>query len=222
MSEHGRTRVLLVDDDVRIGRALGLALGDEGVDVDAVHTGEQALVVALDEISLVRATVVREEAGAEEVRHVGDGVGERGGFLERLREGTWAAHILEHVVIELHGMAGVPEGFDVDMLLELLVPEFDLGTEATAKFPYPGSPEFILGICNSLQLSLAGVNHLNALVDPVVITILGPGDCRAAHDQENQQYADHEGIPSRCWRAGSHCKRMLSVIRCSGIRWRIL
>ena len=39
------------------------------------------------------------------------GVGERGGFLERLREGTWAAHILEHVVIELHGMAGVPEGF---------------------------------------------------------------------------------------------------------------
>ncbi|MBT0960466.1 cyanophycin synthetase [Denitromonas iodatirespirans] len=39
------------------------------------------------------------------------GVGERGGFLERLREGTWAAHILEHVVIELHGMVGVPEGF---------------------------------------------------------------------------------------------------------------
>lgn len=39
------------------------------------------------------------------------GVGERGGFLERLREGTWPAHILEHVVIELHGMAGVPEGF---------------------------------------------------------------------------------------------------------------
>ena len=56
----------------------------------------------------------------------------------------------------------VPEGFDVDMLLELLVPEFDLGTEATAKFPYPGSPEFILGICNSLQLSLAGEdNELN-------------------------------------------------------------
>lgn len=46
MSEHGRTRVLLVDDDVRIGRALGLALGDEGVDVEAVHTGEQALVSA--------------------------------------------------------------------------------------------------------------------------------------------------------------------------------
>ena len=27
------------------------------------------------------------------------GVGERGGFIERLREGTWAAHILEHIVL---------------------------------------------------------------------------------------------------------------------------
>ena len=26
------------------------------------------------------------------------GVGERGGFIERLQEGTWAAHILEHIV----------------------------------------------------------------------------------------------------------------------------
>ncbi len=39
------------------------------------------------------------------------GVGERGGFLQRLREGTWAGHILEHVVIELQNMAGVQTGF---------------------------------------------------------------------------------------------------------------
>lgn len=38
-----RTRVLVVDDDVRIGQALGLALDDEGFDVEAVLTGEQAL-----------------------------------------------------------------------------------------------------------------------------------------------------------------------------------
>lgn len=43
-----RPRVLLVDDDVRIGQALGLALDDEGFDVDAVHTGEQALERAGD------------------------------------------------------------------------------------------------------------------------------------------------------------------------------
>ena len=43
-----RPRVLLVDDDVRIGQALGLALDDEGFDVDAVHTGEEALERAGD------------------------------------------------------------------------------------------------------------------------------------------------------------------------------
>ncbi len=39
------------------------------------------------------------------------GVGERGGFLQRLEEGTWAGHILEHVVIELLNLAGLPTGF---------------------------------------------------------------------------------------------------------------
>jgi cyanophycin synthetase len=39
------------------------------------------------------------------------GVGERGGFLQRLVEGTWAGHILEHAVIELLNLAGMPTGF---------------------------------------------------------------------------------------------------------------
>jgi cyanophycin synthetase len=39
------------------------------------------------------------------------GVGERGGFLQRLREGTWPAHILEHVMIELQTLAGMQTGF---------------------------------------------------------------------------------------------------------------
>lgn len=39
------------------------------------------------------------------------GVGERGGFLLRLREGTWAGHILEHVAIELQNLAGMRTGF---------------------------------------------------------------------------------------------------------------
>jgi len=39
------------------------------------------------------------------------GVGERGGFLERLREGTWPGHILEHVTIELQNLAGMQSGF---------------------------------------------------------------------------------------------------------------
>lgn len=39
------------------------------------------------------------------------GVGERGGFIERLREGTWAGHVLEHVVIELLNLGGMATGF---------------------------------------------------------------------------------------------------------------
>jgi cyanophycin synthetase len=39
------------------------------------------------------------------------GVGERGGFLQRLQDGTWAGHVLEHVVIELLNRAGLPTGF---------------------------------------------------------------------------------------------------------------
>ena len=37
--------------------------------------------------------------------------GVRGGFLQRLKEGTWAAHILEHVTLELQNLAGMRTGF---------------------------------------------------------------------------------------------------------------
>ncbi|AJP47470.1 cyanophycin synthetase [Rugosibacter aromaticivorans] len=37
--------------------------------------------------------------------------GEHGGFLKRLEEGTWPAHILEHVTLELQNLAGMPGGF---------------------------------------------------------------------------------------------------------------
>lgn len=39
------------------------------------------------------------------------GIGQPGGFLERLREGTWAGHILEHVVLELQNLSGMQTGF---------------------------------------------------------------------------------------------------------------
>src|ERR1700680_3026983 len=38
-------------------------------------------------------------------------VGERGGFFERLRRGTYQAHILEHVALELQSLAGTDVGF---------------------------------------------------------------------------------------------------------------
>jgi len=36
---------------------------------------------------------------------------ERGGFLKRLDEGTWPAHIMEHVTLELQSLAGLSGGF---------------------------------------------------------------------------------------------------------------
>jgi hypothetical protein len=38
-------------------------------------------------------------------------VGERGGFVTRLRRGTYAPHVLEHVALELQDMAGHEVGF---------------------------------------------------------------------------------------------------------------
>ncbi len=39
------------------------------------------------------------------------GIGERGGFVQRLQQGTYAAHILEHVTLELQNLAGMQTGF---------------------------------------------------------------------------------------------------------------
>ncbi len=36
---------------------------------------------------------------------------ERGGFLRRVKEGTWPCHILEHVTLELQNLAGMHGGF---------------------------------------------------------------------------------------------------------------
>jgi cyanophycin synthetase len=38
-------------------------------------------------------------------------IGERGGFFQRLRTGTWMGHILEHVTLELQSLAGTPVGY---------------------------------------------------------------------------------------------------------------
>ena len=39
------------------------------------------------------------------------GIGEPGGFMQRVREGTWPGHILEHVTLELQNLAGMQSGF---------------------------------------------------------------------------------------------------------------
>jgi cyanophycin synthetase len=38
-------------------------------------------------------------------------VGKRGGFFERVEEGTWMGHVIEHIALELQTMAGMDTGF---------------------------------------------------------------------------------------------------------------
>ncbi|HEX2059764.1 MAG TPA: cyanophycin synthetase, partial [Thermoanaerobaculia bacterium] len=37
--------------------------------------------------------------------------GVRGGFLSRLESGTWLGHVMEHVALEIQGLAGIDVGF---------------------------------------------------------------------------------------------------------------
>ena len=54
--------------------------------------------------------------------------GERGGFLRRVEEGTWPAHILEHVTLELQTQAGQRTSFGWAIMLTTSSP-----TEIIAK-----------------------------------------------------------------------------------------
>jgi cyanophycin synthetase len=38
-------------------------------------------------------------------------VGEEGGFIMRMQEGTWLGHVVEHVALELQTLAGMDTGF---------------------------------------------------------------------------------------------------------------
>ena len=35
----------------------------------------------------------------------------KGGFFERVKEGTWIGHVIEHIAIEIQSLAGIPVGF---------------------------------------------------------------------------------------------------------------
>lgn len=38
-------------------------------------------------------------------------VGTPGGFFERVREGTWMGHVIEHIALEIQTLAGMDTGF---------------------------------------------------------------------------------------------------------------
>jgi len=96
--------------------------------------------------------------------------GERGGFLRRLHEGTWPAHILEHVCVELQALAGAPNaGFgraretSTPGVYRVVVCAFQ---EQTARAALAAARELVMAAIEDRPFDLAGtVAELRALND---------------------------------------------------------
>lgn len=103
------------------------------------------------------------------------GIGERGGFLERLREGTWPGHILEHVTIELQNLAGMQSGFgkaretSVRGIYKVVVRSRN---ETVSRAALHAARDLILAAMQDKPYDVAAiVVHLNEMVDSLC---LGP------------------------------------------------
>jgi cyanophycin synthetase len=98
------------------------------------------------------------------------GVGEPGGFILRLREGTWLAHVLEHVAIELQNLAGSRVGFgkarqtaEGSGIYKVAVRARD---EHVGRAAVAAARELILAAVDDLPFDLAGtVARLQELAD---------------------------------------------------------
>jgi len=103
------------------------------------------------------------------------GVGERGGFIERLHEGTWAAHILEHVVLELQNLAGMRTGFGKTRKAaepSLYKMAFRTRQEQVGRAALETGRELLMAAINDTPFDLAArVAELTGLVDSLC---LGP------------------------------------------------
>src|SRR5258708_5261735 len=125
-------------------------------------------------------------------------IGERGGFFQRLRDGTYPAHILEHVAIELQTLAGNVVGFgkaretSEDGLYKVVIRYRD---EQVARAALFAARELILGAVYDRPYDVkADVAKLQALVDRVC---LGPSTAAIV------AAAEARGIPARRLNAGS-------------------
>ncbi len=125
-------------------------------------------------------------------------VGERGGFLKRLRDGTYPAHTLEHVTIELQTLAGTVVGFGKaretsrEGVYKVVVRFKD---EQVARACLLTARELILAAMRDRPFDLAGeVKRLKELADSVM---LGPSTAAIVNA------AEARGIPARRLSEGS-------------------
>lgn len=119
------------------------------------------------------------------------GIGEPGGFLERLREGTWPGHILEHVTLELQTLAGMQGGFgkarstSVRGIYKVVVRSRD---EKVSRAALDAGRDLVMAAIEDKPFDVsATIHHLRGMVDALC---LGPSTaCIVAA-------ATERGIPS--------------------------
>ncbi|MES2186101.1 MAG: cyanophycin synthetase [Pseudomonadota bacterium] len=107
------------------------------------------------------------------------GVGERGGFLQRLEGGTWMGHVLEHVIIELLNLAGMPTTFGQTRETTksgTYRMVFRAQDEAVARVALAEGHALLMAAINDLPCDLdAGVARIRTQIDK---SFLGPStDC---------------------------------------------
>ena len=102
-------------------------------------------------------------------------VGRRGGFLMRLRDGTWPGHILEHVALELQTQAGMKTGFGkARMTHEHGVYKVVIRTrhEAIGKLAITSARDLVMAAINNRPYDVAAT--VARLTDMVDRQCLGP------------------------------------------------
>lgn len=123
-------------------------------------------------------------------------IGERGGFVTRLRQGTYAPHIAEHVGLELQSMAGHDVGYgrarggdrpgEYTVVLEHLHAGVGLRSAALAleivQRAFAGELRGVDAAVAELR-ALAATPDAPPLADQVLCGITGGGDRAAARDE---------------------------------------
>ena len=108
-----------------------------------------------------------------EEHHCSPGV--RGGFLQRLREGTWPGHIMEHVALELQNLAGMQTGFGkarsthVRGVYKVVIRTRE---ESVGRAALQAARDLVMAAIDNQPFDVAGtVSRLRAMVDSLC---LGP------------------------------------------------
>lgn len=101
--------------------------------------------------------------------------GVRGGFLQRLREGTYAAHIVEHTALELQNLAGMRTGFGKARQTSkrgVYKIAFRTRQEQVGRAALVGARDLVMAAINDAPFDItATVDHLKKMVDDLC---LGP------------------------------------------------